>query len=70
MLIRARQVTHALPVLEGVLSGLGRVKDRQLSSAEGDLFPTANDDAERLEQPVRLLASRASSRELRHCDRG
>jgi radical SAM superfamily enzyme YgiQ (UPF0313 family) len=70
MLIRARQVTHALPVLEGVLSGLGRVKDRQLSSAEGDLFPTASDDAERLEQPVRLLASRASSRELRHCDRG
>jgi radical SAM superfamily enzyme YgiQ (UPF0313 family) len=70
MLIRARQVTHALPVLEGVLSGLGRVKDRQLSSAEGDLVPTASDDAGRLEQPVRLLASRPSSRELRHCDRG
>jgi len=33
-LIRARQVTHALPVLEGVLSGLGRINGRQPSNDE------------------------------------
>jgi hypothetical protein len=59
MLIRARQVTHALPILEGVLSGLGRVDGPELSNSDtraADILRTMRDDLDGAEHPVRLLS--------------
>jgi radical SAM superfamily enzyme YgiQ (UPF0313 family) len=59
MLIRARQVTHALPILEGVLSGLGRVNGRELSNRDTlatDILRNMREDLDGGEHPVRLLS--------------
>jgi hypothetical protein len=58
-LIRARQVSHALPVLESVLSGLGRVKTRPSNPGNPtvDIVPRKNVSI--AEQPIRLLPSKA-----------
>ena len=54
LLIRARQVAYALPVLEAVLSGLGRVKARHAISPEV---------LSEQDEPVSLLPTRPQSAE-------
>ena len=50
ILIRARQVAHALPVLEGVLSGLGRIQGQPAG------MPGGTGQAARSETPAGLAA--------------
>lgn len=63
-IIQAKRLTRARPALEGVLSGLGRVRGhRPDAGAEVDAaraeLPSLADDA----QPVQLLASRTGGRD-------